>query len=128
QSANSGVPVSDLDMPKRPPWSPTMSPQELNTQEQKYFNNYLNELFANNGDKPMSYFDLNLETWRQLWRVVEMSDIVLLVSDIRAPIFHFPPSLYHYVVDELGKDMILVLNKIDLVQTGLVIAWREYLK
>src|SRR5699024_8350325 len=71
---------------------------------------------------------LNLETWRQLWRVVEMSDIVLLVSDIRAPIFHFPPSLYHYVVDELGKDMILVLNKIDLVETGLVIAWREYLK
>lgn len=127
-SDSHGIPVTDVDMPKRPPWNSKMSVPELNAQEQKYFTNYLNELFSKAGDKPLSYFDLNLETWRQLWRVIEMSDIVLLVSDIRHPIFHFPPSLYHHVVDDLGKDMILVLNKIDLVDAGLVIAWRQYLK
>lgn len=125
----SGIPVTDVDMPKRPEWHSDMTPQELNSQEQKYFNNYLNELFAKStSEHPLSYFDLNLETWRQLWRVIEMSDIVLLISDIRHPIFHFPPSLYHYVVDEKDKHMILVLNKIDLVDAGLVVAWQEYLK
>lgn len=121
------IPVTDLDMPKRPQWSPNTTVQDLNNQEQKYFTNYLNDLFNKSTDKPLSYFDLNFETWRQLWRVIEMSDIILLISDIRSPIFHFPPSLYHYVVGELGKDMILVLNKIDLVDAGIVLAWKEYL-
>ena len=31
----------------------------------------------------MSYFELNLETWRQLWRVLEMCDILLLIVDVR---------------------------------------------
>lgn len=130
----SGVPITDLDLPKRPAWSADMTSQELNSREQKYFNDYLNQLFAKaegtgdgNNNKSLSYFDLNLETWRQLWRVIEMSDIVLLVADIRHPIFHFPPSLYHYVVDEMGKEMILVLNKIDLVEASVVVAWRDYL-
>lgn len=34
----------------------------------------------------MSYFELNLETWRQLWRVLELSDIVLIIVDIRYPV------------------------------------------
>lgn len=34
----------------------------------------------------MSYFELNLETWRQLWRVLEISDIVLIIVDIRYPV------------------------------------------
>ena len=34
----------------------------------------------------LSYFELNLETWRQLWRVIEMADIVLLITDIRHPV------------------------------------------
>ncbi|XP_027195761.2 nucleostemin 4 [Dermatophagoides pteronyssinus] len=129
-SLSNDIPVTDLDMPKRPPWSPTMTAEELYRKENDYFLTYLMEIFSKSRspDKPLSYFDMNLETWRQLWRVIEMSDIILLVADIRHPIFHFPPSLYHYVVDELGKDMILVLNKIDLVDAELVLAWHEYLK
>lgn len=33
--------------------------------------------------KNLSYFELNLETWRQLWRVLEISDIILVIVDIR---------------------------------------------
>ena len=31
----------------------------------------------------LTFFELNLETWRQLWRVIEMSDILLVIVDIR---------------------------------------------
>ena len=57
-----------------------------------------------------------------------MSDVLLIIVDIRYPVLMFPPYLYKYVVDDLEKDMILVLNKIDLAPPSLVLAWREYLK
>ena len=44
---------------------------------------YTSELEKKFGWKELSYFELNLETWRQLWRVLEMSDIVLIIVDIR---------------------------------------------
>ncbi len=69
---------------------------------------------------------MNLETWRQLWRVVEISDILLLIVDIRFPALHFSPTFYSYCTNTLKKDIILVLNKIDLVETSLVIAWKHY--
>lgn len=74
----------------------------------------------------LSHFELNLETWRQLWRVLEMSDVVLIIVDIRFPILMFPPYLYHHVREESQKDMILILNKIDLAQPALVLAWKQY--
>ena len=74
----------------------------------------------------MSYFEFNLETWRQLWRVVEISDIILLIVDIRFPPLHFSPKFYEYCSKKLNKDVVLVLNKIDLVPTHVVIAWKNY--
>lgn len=38
----------------------------------------------------------------------------------------FPPSLYDYVTTELGKSMILVLNKIDLAPPAVVVAWKHF--
>lgn len=40
----------------------------------------------------------------------------------------FPPSLYAYVVEQVGKEMILILNKVDLAPADLVIAWKYYFK
>lgn len=76
----------------------------------------------------LSFFELNLETWRQLWRVLEMSDVLLIIVDIRYPVLMFPPYIYRYITRDLGKDMILILNKIDLAPPSLVVAWREYFK
>lgn len=36
--------------------------------------------------KSLSYCELNLETWRQLWRVLEISDIILIIADARYPV------------------------------------------
>lgn len=40
----------------------------------------------------------------------------------------FPPSVYNYVTEILHKDMILVLNKIDLAPAPVVVAWKYYFK
>lgn len=38
----------------------------------------------------------------------------------------FPPSLFEYVTNELKKNMILVMNKVDLVESKVVLAWKKY--
>ncbi|XP_047368534.1 guanine nucleotide-binding protein-like 1 [Vespa velutina] len=113
---------SELDIPKRPFWAYDMSKDQLEIKEQKYFNVYLQTM----EELDISYFELNLETWRQLWRVLEMSDILLIIVDIRFPVLMFPPYLYNYITKELKKDMILILNKIDLAPPPLVVAWKNY--
>ncbi|XP_014216237.1 guanine nucleotide-binding protein-like 1 [Copidosoma floridanum] len=115
----------EIDMPKRPPWDFSMTKEQLEVREQRYFHEYLKEMEK---IENISYFELNLETWRQLWRVLEMSDILLIIVDIRYPVMMFPPYLYNHVTNKLGKDMILILNKIDLAPAALVVAWQEYFK
>ncbi|XP_041983915.1 guanine nucleotide-binding protein-like 1 isoform X2 [Aricia agestis] len=117
----------EVSFPKRPPWDFSMTPAQLDAQEQKYFREYIQTLQNSEHWKEMSYFELNLETWRQLWRVLEMCDILLLVVDVRYAGMMFPPYLYEFVVQEQKKDMILVLNKIDLVPASVVAAWKENL-
>ncbi|XP_022833966.1 guanine nucleotide-binding protein-like 1 [Spodoptera litura] len=117
---------ADVSFPKRPPWDFNMTPAQLDAQEQRYFKNYIDSLQASEHWKKMSYFELNLETWRQLWRVLEMCDILLLIVDVRYAGMMFPPSLYSYIQAQ-KKDMILVLNKIDLVPSSVVAGWKQYL-
>ncbi|KPJ10118.1 Guanine nucleotide-binding protein-like 1 [Papilio machaon] len=80
---------AEISFPKRPPWDFTMSVAQLDAQEQKYFREYIDQLQASEHWKDMSYFELNLETWRQLWRVLEMCDVLLLIVDVR-----FAVSMY----------------------------------
>lgn len=115
----------EINMPKRPPWNFNMSKEQLELREQKYFTEYLKNIEKLSS---ISYFELNLETWRQLWRVLEMSDILLSIVDIRYCVLMFPPYLYEYITNEQKKDMILVLNKVDLAPPALVIAWKEYFR
>ncbi|KRT80395.1 50S ribosome-binding GTPase [Oryctes borbonicus] len=118
--------LKDLDFPKRPQWSFEMTTEQLEAREQKYFKEYVSNIEAKFNWSDLSFFELNLETWRQLWRVLEMSDIVLFIVDIRFAGLMFPPSLYNYVVNVLKKDIILILNKIDLSPVPLVAAWKNY--
>ncbi|ETN58214.1 mmr1/hsr1 GTP binding protein [Anopheles darlingi] len=118
----------DYDFPKRPKWHYEMSKEQLDGNENRYFFKYVTQLEKTHYDdmKSLSFCELNLETWRQLWRVLELSDIVLIIVDVRFPTLMFPPSLYRYVTEDLGKGMILVINKIDLVEPEVVLAWKRY--
>ncbi|KAJ9103200.1 hypothetical protein QFC21_002623 [Naganishia friedmannii] len=44
-----------------------------------------------------SSFERNLSVWRQLWRVTEQSQIILVMIDVRCPPVHFPASLRSYL-------------------------------
>ncbi|XP_044278412.1 guanine nucleotide-binding protein-like 1 isoform X2 [Varanus komodoensis] len=119
---------SALDFPKRPPWNYQMTKEQVLAQEEKCFREYLENIYSTFQPSQLSYFEHNLETWRQLWRVLEMSDIVLLITDIRHPVIHFSPALYDFVMKQMKKNLILVLNKIDLAPPALVVAWKHYFK
>ncbi|XP_072015964.1 guanine nucleotide-binding protein-like 1 [Amphiura filiformis] len=121
-------PGSVLDMPKRPPWDYSKSKEQVESREEKAFQEYLANIYDQYEPRQLSYFEINLETWRQLWRVLEMSDIILLITDIRHPALHFPPALYDYITKDLKKHLIMVLNKIDLAPPGLVVAWHSFFK
>ncbi|XP_055539613.1 guanine nucleotide-binding protein-like 1 [Wyeomyia smithii] len=116
------------DFPKRPKWNFEMSKEQLDANENRYFFKYITYLEKTHYDdmKSLSFCELNLETWRQLWRVLELSDIVLVIVDARFPALMFPPSFYNYVTEDIGKGMILVINKIDLVEPEAVLAWKRY--
>ncbi|KAM8869892.1 guanine nucleotide-binding protein-like 1 [Spinachia spinachia] len=116
-----------LGFPQRPAWSYEMTRENLLRKEEKSYREYLDNLHAKNAPGSLSHFEHNLETWRQLWRVLEMSDIILLIVDIRHPVLQFPPTVYHYITGDLQKQVILVLNKADLCPPPLVIAWKHYL-
>lgn len=115
------------DFPKRPDWTFSMSKEQLDQSENKSFRDFMQAIekrhFEDN--KQLSYCELNLETWRQLWRVLELSEVFLFVVDVRTPTLMFPPCLYDYIRSE-GKEMILVLNKIDLVPSEVTVAWKQY--
>ncbi|KAK7595468.1 hypothetical protein V9T40_013293 [Parthenolecanium corni] len=117
--------LPELDFPQRPPWSYEMGKEQLELRESNYFKDYISSIKQRFNWEELSYFELNLETWRQLWRVLEMSDIILLIVDIRYPALMFPPSLYN-IVQKRGKEMILVLNKIDMAPVEVVVAWKHY--
>lgn len=120
-------PPPELGLPRRPAWHFSMTTQEVDMRENKSFREYLEKIEKRYGSlTSLSHFELNLETWRQLWRVTEMADIVLLVADIRHPVFHFPPALYDHVTRELKKDFVIVLNKADLIEAPLVLAWIDF--
>ncbi|KAJ3107516.1 Guanine nucleotide-binding-like protein 1 [Phlyctochytrium bullatum] len=115
-----------IDFPKRPPWSKTETKEELEAKEERAFAEWLKKTYETWKPEDLSFFEHNLEVWRQLWRVVEISDIVLFVVDSRHPILHFPPSLYDYIVNQMKKKLVLVFNKIDLVDTLTLEDWKTY--
>lgn len=77
--------------------------------------------------KQINYFESNLETWRQLWRVVERSEVVLMIVDTRFGSIQFNSKVCEWV-KSLGKGFGVLLNKTDLVDTTVVMEWKEYFK
>lgn len=48
-------------------------------------------------------------------------------THVNTQVLQFPPALYHYITGELQKQVVLVLNKVDLCPPPLVIAWKHYM-
>ncbi|CAK9311761.1 unnamed protein product [Citrullus colocynthis] len=72
-------------------------------------------------------FEKNLDIWRQLWRVVERCDLLVMVVDARDPLFYRCPDLEAYAreVDQHKRTMLLV-NKADLLPYSVRKKWAEF--
>ncbi|KAF9923087.1 Guanine nucleotide-binding-like protein 1 [Linnemannia zychae] len=117
-----------IGFPTRPKWDYTMTKDEVNKNEKRMFDEWMDSIYDKYPAEELSYFEHNLDVWRQLWRVLEISDIIMIIVDIRHPVIHFPPSLYNYVVNDMKRKLVVVFNKIDLVAPSTVFAWTQYFK
>ncbi|KAK0208758.1 P-loop containing nucleoside triphosphate hydrolase protein [Desarmillaria ectypa] len=149
------APLDTLTCPKRPKWRYEMSKEEVERNEEGLFKKWLKQTDAmverwqkstensesreeEDGDegpeiqspptsmpRSTTYFERNIEVWRQLWRVTEISDIIFVLLDSRCPLLHYPPSLSDYLSN---IKHILVLTKVDITGPERVQAWTRYLR
>ncbi|EJD03778.1 P-loop containing nucleoside triphosphate hydrolase protein [Fomitiporia mediterranea MF3/22] len=74
-------------------------------------------------------FERNLEVWRQLWRVTEICQVLLVLLDSRCPPLHYPPTLGSYLSSlRPPRKIIFVLTKIDITGPRRTSLWKEYLR
>lgn len=121
-------PSKAIEMPKRPKWDPSWSAQKLEQREEQAFQTWLDDIYSRFEAEQLNSFEHNLDVWRQLWRSIEKSDILILLADARAPLLHFSESLFRYIVQDHDKPAVLVLNKADLVPTSVIAMWEGYFR
>ena len=118
-----------LTVPRRPHWDETTTPQELDRRERDSLLDWrrgLAELQESN-DLLMTPFERNLEVWRQLWRVIERSDLVVQIVDARNPLLFRSEDLEKYVKEvDPRKNNLLLVNKADMMTLEQREAWADY--
>lgn len=118
-----------LTVPRRPKWNERTTPQQLDIMERESLLEWrrgLAELQEHN-DLLMTPFERNLEVWRQLWRVIERSDLIVQIVDARNPLLFRSEDLEKYVkeVDNKKKNLLLV-NKADMMTPAQRKIWADY--
>jgi large subunit GTPase 1 len=72
-------------------------------------------------------YEKNLEFWRQLWRVIERSDVIVQIVDARNPLLFRCEDLECYV-HEVSKEKtnLVLINKADFLSEKQREYWAEY--
>ena len=120
-----------LTVPRRPAWDDTTTTQNLDKRERAGLLDWRRGLaeLQENDDLLMTPFERNLEVWRQLWRVIERSDLVVQIVDARNPLLFRSEDLEKYVKEvDSKKTNLLLVNKADMMTTPQREAWAEYFK
>ncbi|KIK70791.1 hypothetical protein GYMLUDRAFT_32851 [Collybiopsis luxurians FD-317 M1] len=128
-----------LRVPRRPPWTKSMTPAELERQEKAAFLDWRRGLAVLQEEENflLTPFERNLEVWRQLWRVLERSHLIVQIVDARNPLRFRCEDLEDYVVDVEGpggekgtgkgiRRSLLLINKADLLTPKQRISWADY--
>ncbi|KAI5790178.1 hypothetical protein EDC01DRAFT_117529 [Geopyxis carbonaria] len=119
----------ELTVPRRPAWDSTTTPAELDQRERESFLAWRRNLadLQDNQDLMLTPFERNLEVWRQLWRVIERSDLVVQIVDARNPLLFRCEDLDKYVKEvDQNKNNLLLINKADLMTIEQRTAWADY--
>ena len=118
-----------LTVPRRPHWDSNTTPHDLDQKERASLLDWRRGLaeLQENDDLLMTPFERNLEVWRQLWRVIERSDLVVQIVDARNPLLFRSEDLEKYVKEvDSKKNNLLLVNKADMMTLPQREAWAEY--
>ncbi|KAG0042210.1 hypothetical protein BGZ83_000772 [Gryganskiella cystojenkinii] len=120
---------SELTVPRRPHWDENTTGPELQRMERTSFLDWRRDLatLAERESLLLTPFERNLEVWRQLWRVIERSHLVVQIVDARNPLFFRSTDLETYVkeVDPRKKNLLLI-NKADYLTVKQRKRWADY--
>ncbi|WFC98289.1 hypothetical protein MYAM1_001014 [Malassezia yamatoensis] len=134
-----------LRVPRRPAWDANTTPAQLQRIEKDSFLEWrrgLAELQEGVG-LVLTPFERNIEVWRQLWRVVERSNLLVQIVDARNPLRFRCEDLERYVssipanpVDMAAvandpdfrgpRKTLLLINKADLLTENQRRQWAHY--
>ncbi|XP_036339361.1 large subunit GTPase 1 homolog [Rhagoletis pomonella] len=118
-----------LTVPRRPKWTAETTAEELQRAENESFLEWRRSLALLQEDQDilLTPYEKNLEFWRQLWRVVERSDVIVQIVDARNPLLFRNLDLERYVkeVNPAKMNMILV-NKSDMLTEQQRKHWAAY--
>ncbi|XP_029905218.1 large subunit GTPase 1 homolog [Myripristis murdjan] len=118
-----------LRIPRRPHWDESTSPEALQQAERDSFLEWRRTLAQLEEEQKLMLtpFERNLDFWRQLWRVIERSDVVVQIVDARNPLLFRCPDLELYV-KEVSRDKVnmLLVNKADLLTREQRRAWARH--
>ena len=118
-----------LTVPRRPQWDETTTPEELDRRERASLLEWRRGLaeLQETDDLLMTPFERNIEVWRQLWRVIERSDLVVQIVDARNPLLFRSEDLEKYVKEvNPNKNNLLLVNKADMMTFEQREAWADY--
>ncbi|XP_062412731.1 large subunit GTPase 1 homolog [Sardina pilchardus] len=118
-----------LRIPRRPQWDENTSPEVLQQTERDSFLQWRRELASLEEEQKLilTPFERNLDFWRQLWRVIERSDVVVQIVDARNPLLFRCPDLEMYVKETSEQKVnMLLLNKADLLTREQRRVWARY--
>lgn len=118
-----------LRIPRRPHWDESTTPEVLQQAEKDSFLEWRRELAQLEEEQKLilTPFERNLEFWRQLWRVIERSDIVVQIVDARNPLLFRCADLEAYVKEvSPNKVNMLLVNKADLLTREQRKVWAKY--
>lgn len=119
-----------LTVPRRPHWDENTTPEQLDEMERRSFLIWRKKLarLQERDNVTLTPFEKNLEVWRQLWRVIERSDIVVQILDCRNPLLYLCDDLIKYVEEEFnGKKInLILLNKADFLTPQQRRMWTRY--
>lgn len=118
-----------LTIPRRPPWTKETTAEELQQMEREGFLEWRRGLSALEEQNKLiiTPYERNIEFWRQLWRVIERSEVLVQIVDARNPLLFLCPDIQTYVSEvDQNKRMILMLNKSDLLTDQMRLDWGRY--
>ncbi|NXK60053.1 LSG1 GTPase, partial [Sylvietta virens] len=118
-----------LRIPRRPHWDRETSAEDLKQAERDSFLEWRRQLAHLEEEKKLilTPFERNLEFWRQLWRVIERSDIVVQIVDARNPLLFRCQDLESYVKEVSNdKENMILINKADLLSEEQRAAWAQF--